>query len=76
MEKGIGSLVNGKGKAKDVLFIEGLKHNLLNVSQMCDQGYDALFRSNNYQIMSTGTSEVVAKVVRTNNNFYVMKENS
>ena len=31
------SLSNGKGKAQDVLFVDGLKHSLLSVSQMCDR---------------------------------------
>ena len=30
--KGIVSLNNGKGKAQDILFVDGLKHNLLSVS--------------------------------------------
>jgi hypothetical protein len=34
--KGIVSLSNGKRKAQDVFFVEGLKHNLLSVSQVCD----------------------------------------
>jgi hypothetical protein len=34
--KGMVSLSNGKGKAQDVLLVDGLKHNLLSVSQMCD----------------------------------------
>jgi hypothetical protein len=34
--KGMVSLSNGKGKAQDVLFVEGMKHNLLSVSQVCD----------------------------------------
>jgi hypothetical protein len=29
-------LSNGKGKAQDVWFVEGLKNNLLTVSQVCD----------------------------------------
>jgi len=32
------SLSNGKGKAQDVLFVDGLKHNLLSVSQVYDRG--------------------------------------
>ena len=36
--KAIVSLDNKKVGAKYVLLVEGLKHNLLNVSQMCDQG--------------------------------------
>ena len=32
--KGMVSLSNGKGKAQDVLFVDGLKHNLLSVIQV------------------------------------------
>jgi hypothetical protein len=35
--KGMISLSNGKGKAQDVLFVEGLKHNILSVIQVCDR---------------------------------------
>jgi hypothetical protein len=35
--KGMVSLSNGKGKSQDVLLVDGLKHNLINVSQMCDR---------------------------------------
>jgi hypothetical protein len=34
--KGMVSLSNGNGKDQDVLFVEGLKHNLLSVNQVCD----------------------------------------
>jgi hypothetical protein len=34
--KGMVSLSNGKGKAQDMLFVDGLKHNFLSVSQVCD----------------------------------------
>lgn len=33
--KGIVKLKSGRGKAKDVLFVDGMKHNLLSVSQIC-----------------------------------------
>lgn len=36
--KGIVSLNNRKTKTENVLYDEGLKHNLLSVSQMCYQG--------------------------------------
>jgi hypothetical protein len=32
-------------KEKNVLFVEDLKHNLLSVSKMCDQGYTLTFDS-------------------------------
>lgn len=40
---GIVNLNNGKGKAQNVLYVEGLKHNLLSFSQMRDEGYDLTF---------------------------------
>ena len=45
--KGKGSIIldNGRGKAQDVLFVDGLKANLLSVSQMCDKGCEVLFRA-------------------------------
>ena len=43
--KGSVSLDNGRGRAQDVLFVDGLKENLLSVSQMCDKGCEVLFRA-------------------------------
>ena len=37
-DKGMVSLSNGKGDSQDDLPIDGMKHNLINVSQMCDRG--------------------------------------
>jgi hypothetical protein len=36
------SLNNGKWKAQDVLFVEGLKHNLMSVSHVCDRGCEVV----------------------------------
>jgi hypothetical protein len=48
--KGMVSLSNGKEKAQDVLLVDGLKHNLLSVSQMCDRGCEVLFTSKDCKI--------------------------
>ena len=29
----------------DVLYVEGLKHNLLSINQLCDKGYQVIFLS-------------------------------
>ena len=43
--KGKGSiLLKEKVKARNVMYVDGLKHNLLSVSQMCDQGNEVVFR--------------------------------
>jgi hypothetical protein len=63
--KGMVSLSNGKGKAQDVLLVDGLKHNLLSVSQMCDRGCEVLFTSKDCKIKSVNSGQVVAKGIRT-----------
>jgi len=48
------AIIKGKGfvylkekvKARNVMYVDGLKHNLLSVSQICDQGNEVVFRSN------------------------------
>jgi len=34
----------------DVLYVEGLKHNLFSISQLCDRGYQVTFRTNSCEI--------------------------
>ena len=63
--KGMVSLRNDKGKAQDVLFVDGLKHNLLSVSQMCDRGCEVVFNSKECKIKSVSSGQLVAKGIRT-----------
>jgi hypothetical protein len=73
--KGMVSLSNGKGKAQDVLLVDGLKHNILSVIQICDRGCEVVFTSKDYKIKSITSGQVVAKGIRIENNVYVLKEN-
>ena len=44
---GIGKIGKGSLPSIDnVLFVKGLKHNLLSISQLCDSGYDVSFNRN------------------------------
>lgn len=63
--KGIANLVNGRGKAKNVVFFEGLKQKYLSVCQMFDQGYDVIFHSKGYETKLADTSEVLTEDGRT-----------
>jgi hypothetical protein len=63
--KGMVSLSNGKGKDQDVLLVDGLKHNLLSVIQMCEKGCEVVFTSKDYKIKSANSGQVVAKGIRT-----------
>jgi hypothetical protein len=72
--KGMVSLSNGKGKARDVLLVDGLKHNFLILIQMCDRGCEVVFTSKDCKIQYVISGQVVAKAIRTKNNVYVLKE--
>jgi hypothetical protein len=71
--KGMVSLSNGKGKSQDVLLVDGLKHNLLSVSQMCDRGCEMVVTSKDCKIKFVNSGQVVSKGIRTKNNVYVLK---
>ena len=60
-----------KVKFGNVLYVDGLKHNLLSVSQMCDQGIEAIFRSNGCSVRDLDTGKTVIKGIRTPNNSFI-----
>ena len=74
-------VIKGKGsiylkemvKAGNVMYVDGLKHNLLSVSQMCDQGNELVFRSNRCVVHELDIGETVIKGTRTPNNLYILK---
>ena len=42
--KGIGTIGNNSSSnIENVLFVKGLKHNLLSISQLCDKGMKVIF---------------------------------
>ena len=51
-----------------------MKHNLLSVSQICDQGHKVTFDSKKCQIRSEGSGKLVGIAARTSNNIYVLSE--
>ena len=44
---------------ENVLYVEGLKHSLLSISQLCDKGYKANFKSNGCTISSDSSGKVL-----------------
>eukprot|EP00253_Pinus_taeda_P001904 PITA_01904 len=71
--KGIAQLKE-KVKAGNVLYVDGLKHNPLSVSQMCDQRTEVIFRSNGFLVRDLDTGKTVIKGKRTPNNLYIFEE--
>jgi hypothetical protein len=53
--KGLVSLSNRRSKSQDVLFIDGLKNNILSVSQICDRGCEVTFATKNCKIKTVNT---------------------
>jgi hypothetical protein len=58
-------------KEKNVLLVEYMKHNLLSVSQMCDQEHKILFDSEKCEIRKEGSRKLVVTTRRTTNNIYM-----
>ena len=67
-------LSNGKGKAQGVLSVDGMKPNLLSVSQVSDMGCKVVFTSKDCKIKCVPSGQLVAKGIRAENNVYVLKE--
>jgi hypothetical protein len=65
---------NKNEKAQNVLLVEDMKHNLLSVSQMCDQGHKLTFDLEKCEIRKEGSGKLVGTVARTSNNIYVLSE--
>ena len=42
--KGYGMIVKGEITVNQVSYVDGLKHNLISVSQLCDNGMDVMFK--------------------------------
>jgi hypothetical protein len=51
-----------------------MKHNLLSVSQMCDQGHKVTFNSQKCDIRKEGSEKLVTTVARTSSNIYALRK--
>jgi len=51
----------------DILYVEGLKYNLLSISQLCYKGYPIIFKPNSCEIFLPNSKEVMLIGKRINN---------
>jgi hypothetical protein len=72
--KGTIRIGNKNEKEENVLLVEDMKHNLLSVSQMCEQGHKVSFDSQMCEIIREGSGKLAATATRTSNNIYVLSE--
>jgi hypothetical protein len=73
--EGVVELGRKNVKAKNVLLVEDLNHNLLSVSKMCDQGYTLMFDSRKCKIRENNSGRLVATATRRRNNIYILDMN-
>jgi len=72
--KGKGSIfLKEKVKVGNIMYVDDLKHNVLSVSQMCDQGNELVFRSNGCVVCEIDIGETMIKGTRTPDNLYILK---
>ena len=62
-----------KFKAGNVMYVDNLKHNLLSVSQMCDQRNEVVFQSNRCVVHEIDTEASSIKGTRNPNNLHILK---
>ena len=55
----------------DVMLIDGLTHNLLSISQFCDQGYKVVFEPSQCVIEDSIINKIIL-TTRSHNNTYVL----
>ncbi|XP_021747557.1 uncharacterized protein LOC110713413 [Chenopodium quinoa] len=56
---------------ENVFLIEGLKHNLLSISQFCDKGNSVRFTSNKCRIIHNDTGNIILEETRNGNTYVV-----
>jgi len=64
---GTSTIGNSSISINNVWLVDALNHNLLSISQFCDNGYDVLFVKNNCIVINTHDQSIVFKGKRRNN---------
>jgi len=64
---GTGTIGNSSISINNVWLVDGLRHNLLSISQFCDNGYDVLFVKNNCTVINKDDQSIAFKGKRRNN---------
>src|SRR3954464_14081868 len=68
----IGNVGQGKNPLiENVLLVDGLRHNLLSISQLCDRGYKVLFDNEACHLYDLDMTNIIAKGY-TKNNIYMI----
>jgi len=58
---GTGTISNSSISINNVWLVDGLEHNLLSISQFCDNGYDVMFEKTNCTVINKDNNSIVFK---------------
>jgi len=58
---GTGTIGNSSISINNVWLVDGLEHNLLSISQFCDNGYDVMFEKTNFTVINKDNKFIVFK---------------
>jgi len=64
---GTRTIGNSSISINNVWLVDGLEHNLLSISQLCDNGYDVMFDKTNYTVVNKDDNSIVFKGKRIEN---------
>ena len=65
---GIGNVDNPDNPSiENVLLVDGLKHNLISISQLCDKGYKVIFDKKECSIIDSNIGKIMFTGTRKNN---------
>ncbi|CAJ2666514.1 unnamed protein product [Trifolium pratense] len=64
---GTGTVGNSSLSINDVWLVDGLKHNLLSISQFCDNGYVVVFNKESCTVSNQSDNSIIFKGLRKNN---------
>jgi len=66
-DHGTGTIGNSSISINNVWLVDGLEHNLLSISQFCDNGYDVMFEKTNCIVINKDNKSIVFKGKREEN---------
>ena len=64
--RGFGTLTNGATTFRKVAYVEGLKHNLLSISQLCDRDHKVIFSKKDCKVRNKDIYAINIYAINTN----------
>ena len=66
--------LKGSLKYQIVLYVEGLKHDLLSFGQLCDAHFNVIFFTHHCEIRRNGSKQIIGRGARSLGGVYTLEE--